>query len=99
MTIAMIAVAAVLTGVFLGTCFKVVVLIPAFVISTAASVGANLVQGDHAWWAIVLVAFLTITALQVGYLAGSVIGFVLARRARKESGGLVATAQRVHGQS
>jgi hypothetical protein len=97
MTIAMLAVAAVLTGVFLGTCFKVVVLVPAFVIGTAASVGASLVQGDHAWWAIALVAFLTITALQVGYLAGSVIAFVVGRRSRRGSG-LAAAAQRVPGQ-
>jgi len=94
MIIAMLAVASVLIGTFLGTRFNVLVLVPAIVIGVAISVGVSLVQGDQLWWVIVLVAFLTNTALQVGYLAGAIIGYAMARRSEKSGSELTTTAQR-----
>jgi hypothetical protein len=94
MIIAMLAITAVLIGVFLGTRFNVLVLVPAIVIGMATSVGVSLTQGDQVWWVIVLVAFLTNTALQVGYLAGAIIGHAMAERSEKLGSELTTTAQR-----
>src|SRR5215813_7161032 len=95
MIITVLAVASLLIGTFLGTRFKVLVLVPAIVIGMAISVGVSLAQGGQLWWVIVLVAYLTGTALQIGYLAGSALACVFARRGRKDAGELVAAAQRL----
>jgi hypothetical protein len=95
MTMALLAGMAILAGAILGTRFKVFVLVPAIVVGSAASIGASLAEGDGPW-AIVLAAFLTVIALQIGYLGGSALGFVVsARRARKNSAAFADATQRV----
>jgi hypothetical protein len=87
----MLATTAILIGALLGLRFKVLILVPAIVFSSAATLGIGMAHSSSVW----LVAFamvLAITALQMGYLAGAVIHFVIAGM-RKELPRMIAVAQ------
>jgi hypothetical protein len=76
-------------GAALGLRFKVFVLAPTIAISLAISSGVGTGHGNGSL-SIVFATFLAITALQVGYLAGTVVRFGVARaRARKDPAGTV----------
>ncbi len=90
----MFAITAVLIGAALGQRFKVLILVPAIVITSAAILGFGMAQNSNLW-SILLVMALTITALQMGYLGGAVIRFVVAgARVGRDSPGTIAVAQR-----
>ena len=90
----MLAMTAMLIGVMLGLRFKVLILVRAIVIGSAATLGIGMAQSDSLWTTLLFVA-LAITALQMGYLAGTVIRFVSAgARGYKDSPGIIAVAQR-----
>ena len=76
-------------GAALGLRFKVSVLAPTIAISIVISSGVGTGHGNG-FLCVVFATFLTITALQVGYLAGTVVRFGVTRaRARKHSAGTV----------
>jgi hypothetical protein len=67
-----------LCGAALGLSFNVFILFPAFIV---AALGAGLIEiarGDQAWFVIVTI-FLVVTAIQLGYLIGSVASPALER--------------------
>lgn len=87
--------AATLIGVMFGLRFKIFVLIPAIAIGSAAVVGTGLGHGSSPW-SILLAVLVTITVVQMGYLAGVVLAYVFATmRDRKSSSGLIEAAQRL----
>jgi hydrogenase/urease accessory protein HupE len=95
MTTAMLALTAVFIGALLGMRFNALIMVPAVIVSFVAILGVRLAFDDSVWFAL-LAAVLTVTALQIGYLAGSLIGlFVAATRTRKSSSGLMVFAQRL----
>jgi hypothetical protein len=61
-----------LAGALLGFRFKVLALIPVVLIGLMASILIGIAIHDD-FWSILLVAIVTITALQAGYLGGSAI--------------------------
>lgn len=65
-----------LTGVVLGLRFKVLILVPAMVLVAAVTIGIGIAHGDGLW-SLLLETVLTITALQVGYLGGTIVHFVI----------------------
>jgi hypothetical protein len=73
----MLATTAILIGAGLGQRFKVLILVPAIVIASAAILALGMAHNNNLW-SILLVTALTITALQMGYLGGAVIRFVIA---------------------
>jgi hypothetical protein len=81
-------------GAVLGLRFKVFVLVPAIALSSAASWGVGIAHGNS-FWSILLAMLFVMTALQVGYLAGIVIRFGVAKaRARRHPSGIIAIAER-----
>lgn len=99
MTILVFAVAAFLVGVLLGLCFKVFVLLPVITVSLAAIGGVGF-KYESSIGFILLVIFMGLTALQMGYLFGTVVG-VYAADAHKQKGrsGIIETAQRLFRES
>jgi hypothetical protein len=90
----MLATTAILIGAVLGLRYKVLILVPATIFGSAATLGIGMAQMNSVWL-VPLAMVLAITALQVGYLAGAVINFVIAgARARKGLHGTTAVAQR-----
>jgi hypothetical protein len=90
----MCAMTAILIGAVLGLRFKVLILAPAIVFGSAATLGIGMAH-SHSIWFVSLAIVLAITALQLGYLAGAVIRFVIAGiRVRKGLLGTIAVAQR-----
>jgi hypothetical protein len=88
----MLAIAA--FGAVLGLRFKVFVLVPAIALSSAASWGVGIAHGNS-FWSILLATLFLMTALQVGYFAGTVIRFGVAKaRARRHPSGIIAVAER-----
>ena len=75
--IAMFAIATALFGALLAQRFKVVILVPAIVINSAAILVFGIARNSNLW-AVLFCAAVTITALQFGYLGGAVIRFVTA---------------------
>jgi hypothetical protein len=67
----LIAMTFMLIGAVLGLRFKVFVLLPATVLSSAAALSAGLAYSDSPW-SILLTAALAMATLQMGYLAGAV---------------------------
>ena len=63
---------AILAGAVLGLRFKILVLVPASVVGSAATLGATIAQGGGLWF-LVLALVLVISALQIGYLSGAFI--------------------------
>jgi hypothetical protein len=72
-------------GATLGLRFKVFVLIPGIAISSITGLAMGIGRGDSLWSSL-LATLLAITALQVGYIAGTIVHFgVMGARARKQS--------------
>jgi hypothetical protein len=90
----MLTLTAILAGAVLGLRFKVLVLVPAIAISSAATIGAGIAQNNTAW-PVLLGLALVISALQIGYFSGAFIQLLrVAARARNEAPGVVVAAQR-----
>jgi len=90
----MLAITAALMGFILGLRFKVLILAPAIVISLVAIFGIGIANGNNPR-SILLATLFATTALQIGYLAGIVIRFGVARtRARRHPSGIVVVAHR-----
>jgi len=68
----LIAMTVMLIGAVLGLRFKVFVLLPATVLSTAATLCAGIAHSDSPW-SILFTTALALATLQMGYLAGSVV--------------------------
>jgi hypothetical protein len=73
MTLAMVSL---LVGMVLGQRFKVLVLMPTIAIALVFAIGAGMAHADTVWW-IVLMAAAAATSLQIGYLIGIGIRYVL----------------------
>ena len=71
-----------LIGAMLGLCFRVFILFPAVIIGAAAIIGVGFGYENSLGY-ILFVVFLGVTALQMGYLFGAVIG-VSAAEANKQ---------------
>ena len=85
---------AALIGAILGLRYKVLILVPAFVISSVAIFGTGMARSDSPS-SILLTVFLAITALQMGYMAGALICSIVAKtRARKDLPSVIAVAQK-----
>jgi hypothetical protein len=90
----LLAMTAMLIGALLGLRFKVLILVPAIVIGSAATLGIGMAHSNSLWFTL-LAMVLAITALQMGYLGGAIIRFVIAgARVRKDAPGIIAVAQR-----
>jgi len=72
-----LALISLLAGVVLGLRFKVLVVVPASTATLLVAVGIGLGRADSLW-TIVLMAEAAVASLQIGYLAGGIIGYVLA---------------------
>ena len=64
--------AALLIGTILGLRFKVLILVPAAIIASAATLGAGIVY-DASLLSILLTTVLVIATLQMGYLVGTAL--------------------------
>ena len=83
-----------LIGAILGLRYKVLILVPAFVLSSVAIFGTGMARSDNPS-SILLTVFLAITALQMGYMAGALICSIVAKtRARKDLPSVIAVAQK-----
>ena len=83
-----------LIGAILGLRYKVLILVPAFVLSSVAIFGTGMARSDNPS-SILLTVFLAITALQMGYIAGALICSIVAKtRARKDLPSVIAVAQK-----
>ena len=100
MIIAMFALTVFLIGGVLGLRFKVLVLVAPIIVGIAAIFIIGLSFGSDAGF-ILFVIFLGITALQMGYVAGAVIGcFAVKPRAEKElSSNIVVMTPRLYRRS
>jgi hypothetical protein len=90
----MLTAAALLTGAILGLRFKVLILLPATIIGSAATLGAGMAQSNTAW-SVLLALALVISALQIGYFGGALIHFA-GTRDRKDTAGIAVAAQRTY---
>jgi hypothetical protein len=89
-----LAMTAMLVGAVLGMRFKVLILAPAFLIGSVTILGTGLAQ-NNSLWSILLGMVLVMAALQMGYLAGTVIRFVIAgARVRKRLPATIAVLQK-----
>jgi hypothetical protein len=90
MTLAMVSL---LVGIVLGQRFKVLVLMPTIAIALVLAIGAGVAHADPVWW-IVLLGTAAATSLQVGYLIGAGIHYVLvaARASRSPATSLTGSA-------
>ena len=85
---------AALIGAILGLRYKVLILVPAFIISSVAIFGTGMARSDNPL-SILLTVFLATTALQMGYMAGALICSIVAKtRARKDLSSVIAVAQK-----
>jgi hypothetical protein len=90
----MLATTAILIGALLGQRFRVLILVPAIVIASAAILAFGMAHNNNLW-SILLVTALTITALQLGYLGGTVIRFAITgAHIGGDSPGTITVAQR-----
>ena len=91
MTLVMMAA---LIGAILGLRYKVLILVPAFVIIAVAIFGTGMARSYSPSF-ILLTVFLAITALQMGYMAGALICSIVGKtRARKDLPSVIAVAQK-----
>ena len=89
-----LTITAILAGAVLGLRFKILVLVPATVIGSAATLGATITQGNGLWF-LLLTLVLVIFALQIGYLSGAFLRSVtVGARDSKDSHGIIAAVQR-----
>jgi hypothetical protein len=72
-----LAIIGVVVGIVLGLRYKVLVLVPAVLFAMIFAILAGVVRADN-FWSIVLTTVALVTAVQLGYLAGIVIGAVIA---------------------
>lgn len=87
--------AAAVMGALLGLRFKVLILIPAIAVSSAAVVYAGLSHGSSTG-SILLLIVMTMTAIQFGYFAGAILGnSLVSSRKEKDSSGIVEVVQRL----
>jgi hypothetical protein len=85
---------AAIIGAILGLRFKVSILAPVFLISSAAIFGTGIAHGEKPL-SNLLAAFLATSTLQLGYLAGAFIQLVVTKiRARKGPSNIIAIPQR-----
>jgi hypothetical protein len=70
----MLAMTVMLIGVLLGLRFKVLILVPAIVVGSTAALWSGIAYNDSLR-SILLVTAATITALQFGYLGGTIISW------------------------
>ena len=92
--IVMLAIAAMLVGVVLGSHQKVLILVPAIFFGSAIALAIGTARGDS-FWSNLLALGLTITALQVGYFAGTFVRFVIVGpRVRNAHSEIIGVAQR-----
>lgn len=68
---------AMLIGAMLGLRFKVAILVPAIIIGSVVILAIGMSSGNN-FWSVLLVMIVMITALQMGYLSGTVIHFSIA---------------------
>jgi hypothetical protein len=69
----------------LGLRFKVVILVPMITIGSAATLAIGIADGNSLW-SVLLAMVVVITALQMGYLSGTIIRFSIAgARVHKET--------------
>jgi uncharacterized phage infection (PIP) family protein YhgE len=95
MTILVFAVAAFLVGALLGLFFKVFIVLPVMTVSLAAVVGIGF-KYESSFGFVLFVSFVGITALQMGYLFGSMIGvYVAEANGQKRCMGIIETAQKL----
>ena len=88
-----------LIGAILGLRFKVFVLIVPIIIGFAVIAGVGISSGSSAGF-ILFLAFLGLTALQMGYVTGAVIGcFAVKPRASEDPSGIVAAEPRLYRRS
>lgn len=86
----MLATTTITVGALLGLKFKIIVLVPAHAFAIVTLAGRGLLHGDGIG-AILLAIIVSATGLQMGYLIGVVIGFLLAAtRFPKKLAGAVA---------
>jgi len=75
---------AVFIGAMLSLRFKIFILVPATFFSFLSTVAIGVTQSDSPWF-ILLFGIFVVAGLQVGYLGGTIIGFiVVGARARKD---------------
>ena len=90
----MLAMTAMCIGTLLGLRFKVFILVPAIIIGSAAALGIWIAHSISLWSAL-LAMVMAMTTLQMGYLSGTIIRFVIARaRVRADSPGTIVVAQK-----
>jgi len=99
MIIVAFAVTVFLIGAILGLRFRIVALIAPIIVGFVAIVAVGIASGNGAVL-ILFVVFLGLTALQLGYVAGAVIGcFAIKSRAREESAEIIAIEPRLYRRS
>ena len=79
----LLALETMIIGAMLGLRFKIFVLAPAIFLSAMSNLGIAIAQNSGAWSALLAVV-LAITALQVGYLGGTVGAIVIGDRASEK---------------
>ncbi len=85
---------ALLIGALLGLRFQVSILVPAIVMGSSVILSLGMAH-SHSFWPTLLATVLAITALQIGYVGGAVIRFVIVEaRVRKDTAATIAVAQR-----
>jgi hypothetical protein len=82
-----LAIVGVVVGIVLGLRYKVLILVPAFLLAMVFTIIVGIARADS-FWSIVLTTVAVVTAVQLGYLAGIVIRAAIAAiRPRKDDGG------------
>jgi hypothetical protein len=71
-------------GATLGLRFKVFVLVPAIAISSITGLGMGIGRGDSIWSSLIGVSSV-VAALQIGYIAGTIVHFGVTRRKHQSS--------------
>jgi hypothetical protein len=89
----LIALAMAAVGVVVGLRFKVFALVPVALVGGFADFCIGMTCGDAAW-SIMLTAFLGVTALQLGYLAGIVLYFRMVRVRGRGHSNIITIPQR-----
>jgi uncharacterized membrane protein len=84
-------------GIVLGQRFKVTAVLPTIAIALVLAIGVGIVRADTLWW-IAVVAAMTATGIQAGYLVGIIVPHVLAvaRANRSAAGALTGSAPTRH---
>ena len=83
-----------IAGTVLGLRFKILALVPAIAVSTVAILAAGVAQGESRW-PILLALVSAATALQLGYLLGTVVNLIVVTSLfRRRPSDIVAAAQR-----